>query len=162
MSAESNQVANSATPPTAKKRGRPKKAAPLAAIEESVPVNTRERFHPEKANRRGFSGQCVKVKIIRNPNEASFDSFVKLSCGELPKVSVRPNVPVIIPIEAYNTLLDTTIEVVSAGTVGPDEERQIETLVRIPHQYLGAATWEEYEAFLAENRSKPLNPPKNR
>lgn len=159
MSAESNQVANSATPNAPKKRGRPKKEAPLPAVVENKPG---ERLYPSNLNKRGFSGECVRVKINRNPHEAGFGHLVTPTCGELPKYGFRVNVPVVMPIELFNSLSDTAVEVLSPGTCGPDEARQTETIVRIPYQYLGSATWEDFEAFLAENRPKPLNAPKNR
>lgn len=161
MSAESNQVANSATPNAPKKRGRPKKEAPLpAVVEESRPSS--DRLYPKGVNRRGFNGECVRVKINRNPHEAGFGNLVVPSCGELPKFGFRVNVPVVMPIELFNTLRDTAVEIPSSGTCGPDDVRQTETVVRIPYQYLGSATWEDFEAFLAENRPKALNASKNR
>ena len=160
MSAESNQVASSATSNTPKKRGRPKKVVPqdVSPVERpSAPHNP-----PNPKQYMGYKGECVRVRINRNPNEAQFDALVTPTCGDLPKFKFRCNVPLVMPIELYNTLLDTTVVVPASGTCGPDEVRQDETLVRIPTQYLGPATWEDFQAFLAENRPKPLNPPKNR
>lgn len=110
---------------------------------------------------RGFCGQCVKIRIPYNSGESRYPQLLTVSLGDLPKVHILVNRNVIVPTEIYGVLTDTTVEVPAPGNLGPDEgQRETETFVRIPVQYQGSATWEEYEAFLASERPKPIVPAK--
>lgn len=173
MRQDETQVAPVEVDATPIKRGvgRPRKVKPPAKQfkEPRKPYGMKDSDAMEKGGSaenqnkkyRGFSGQCVRLKIIANGGESRFPSFLSIKLGDLPAVHIRANREVIVPVEALGVLNDTTVEIPKPGTIGPGEEREGEALVRIPLQVFGPASWEEYEAFLGKERAKPLDPVKN-
>jgi len=167
MSQEEIKVDSESTP---QKRGpgRPKKEALIPKVRKPYGMKDSEVFEGKtpKASSgkqyRGFCGQCVKIKIPSNNGEPRFPSILDVKLGDLPAVHILVNREVIVPIEALGVLNDTTVNVPAPGVLAHDSgPRQEETFVRIPVQFFGNATWEEYEAFLAKERSKPITPTKS-
>lgn len=110
---------------------------------------------------RGFCGKCAKIKVVSNRGEVRFPMLLDLKLGDLPAIHVLVNKEVIVPIEAVGILNDTAVQIPASGVLPADSgPREDETFVRIPYMFLGDATWDEYEAFLASERSKPILPTK--
>lgn len=166
MSQEEIKVAPEATP---QKRGpgRPKKEALIPKVRKPYGMKDSEVFEgktPKASSSkqyRGFCGQCVKIKIPSNNGEPRFPSILDVKLGDLPAVHILVNREVIVPTEILGVLNDTAVEIPAPGILAHDSgPRDTETFVRIPVQVFGTATWDEYEAFLAKERPKPIVPTK--
>jgi hypothetical protein len=59
-----------------------------------------------KTSYNGFCGKCVEIKISAQGD--SLGGWVPLGLGTLPVIYVRRGCRVIVPVEAYSVLLDTT------------------------------------------------------
>lgn len=110
---------------------------------------------------RGFCGKCARIKVLSNSGETRFPLLLDLKLGDLPAIHILCNREVIVPIEAVGILNDTAVDVPRSGVLPADSpQRESETFVRIPYQFFGEATWEEYEAFLEKERPKAIVPSK--
>ena len=161
---ETPEVASEATP---KKRGpgrpknlRPKVRKPYGMKDASIFEGKVSKENAKK-DYRGFCGQCVRIKILSNNGEPRFPSILDVKLGDLPACHILVNREVIVPTEILGVLNDTAVDIPAPGILSPEDgPRGTETFVRIPVQVFGTATWDEYEAFLAKERPKPIVPTK--
>lgn len=137
-------------------RGRPRKVAP--ATPSPTPEKT-EKW-PYYCGSVKVSGKCQKIKIIANGDQLDFPRRLSLKLGDLPRIKVLANREIILPVEYISILKDTQTEILVSRVYSEGDVERFETKVRIPYQFIGEVTWEEYQAFRAEENKKPVAPPK--
>lgn len=112
---------------------------------------------PTKKNLK-WKGEYVKVKLhneVYNPKGGMFE----FGLGDFPKFYVAPNVECVMPIEVFNVLQDTTVEVIDCDMDNARQGQRVEygtrINVRIPYQFLGQSNETEYKAQMREQALRP-------
>ena len=109
-----------------------------------------------------WCGEYVRVKVYHEASNPKGGMF-EFGSGELPRFFVSPNVECIMPIEIFNGLKDTTTEVLDCDMDNARQGRGVEygtrLNVRIPYQFIGKATEEEYKAQMREQALLPVYKP---
>lgn len=113
---------------------------------------------PENRMNIKYCGEYVKVKLhneVYNPKGGMFE----FGLGDFPKFYVAPNVECIMPIEIFNVLQNTTVEVIDCDMDNARQGQRVEygtrINVRIPYQFLGQSNEAEYKAQMREQALRP-------
>lgn len=114
----------------------------------------------KRAHQRGFSGKCAKIRILEVPGQ---DRLVQITLGDLPVFNVVRNKDWIIPVEYLGVLNDTAVETKEPVLMMYPDPATGNPFVYVPtvknlfpYQHLGEATWDEYEKFSEDLRTKGL------
>ena len=140
-------------PRAKKKAGRPRKTSTPLKKHEIVA----EAPLPKEEVKKGRANEwptkkAIKIKIHKS-NEEGEETVWQL--GDAPVLRIRRGVEVIVPYDIKSLLDDAVVEVPRCHIVpGQPIQYYTEKVTRFEYSFFGEYPWEDYLAFLAEERKK--------
>jgi hypothetical protein len=132
------------------KGGRPRKALKP----KEVILEVEQSAKKSKRNLRGWvTEKAAEITLVSTPEEGETCVF---KLGDSPMLSVRRGCKLVVPYDVISLLEDSKVKIPMTKWESGKPVGEYEVLhTRFPYIFHGEKTWDEYEAFLADQRKKP-------
>ena len=150
MSEETTEIKE--VPKVKRKGGRPRKSTTPLKKNESIA----EAPTPKEGKRGSYNEwptkKAIKIKIHKSNEEGDECCF---QLGDSPMLRIRRGVDVIVPYDIKSILDDAVVDMPRCHMVpGQPIQYYTEKITRFEYSDFGERTWEDYLAFLAEEKKK--------